>query len=190
MEKLVGVAIFLALCELGWLAAMWAEVRKKRRECARKDARLALAEALVTRLCGAADSLLHMGRFETGSCCCGDDMERHSDPMSCGHTPVDHGEYVARGVYESAVEPARALLAKALPTWLHQKRGTRYHVLDEAVRLNASGKVFDGDNMWLYVDTQTGKLSVRRDSEFTDGRFILLGEDGTWGEEAVPGTGL
>lgn len=22
------------------------------------------------------------------TCCCGDDMETHAEPMSCGHTPV------------------------------------------------------------------------------------------------------
>lgn len=26
-------------------------------------------------------------------CCCGDNMEGHSDPMSCGHSPVDRGSY-------------------------------------------------------------------------------------------------
>ena len=25
----------------------------------------------------------------SGVCCCGDDMEKHADPMSCGHSPVD-----------------------------------------------------------------------------------------------------
>ena len=30
-----------------------------------------------------------------GMCCCGDDMERHPEPMSCGHSPVDHGAYNA-----------------------------------------------------------------------------------------------
>jgi len=25
----------------------------------------------------------------SGVCCCGDSMERHADPMNCGHNPVD-----------------------------------------------------------------------------------------------------
>lgn len=29
----------------------------------------------------------------SGTCCCGDDMDRHADPMSCGHTPVDQWDY-------------------------------------------------------------------------------------------------
>lgn len=42
-----------------------------------------------------------------GMCCCGDDMATHSDPMNCGHSPVDHGQYVA----EQAFERARAAIA-------------------------------------------------------------------------------
>lgn len=30
-----------------------------------------------------------------GVCCCGDNMEGHSHPMSAGHRPVDHGSYMA-----------------------------------------------------------------------------------------------
>lgn len=44
-----------------------------------------------------------------GVCCCGDSMDRHSDPMSCGHSPVDMGDYYA----SNALEAARAALAKA-----------------------------------------------------------------------------
>lgn len=29
----------------------------------------------------------------SGVCCCGDDMKQHSNPMDCGHTPVDSGIY-------------------------------------------------------------------------------------------------
>jgi hypothetical protein len=31
----------------------------------------------------------------TGVCCCGEPMEGHSDPMFCGHSPVDMGAYHA-----------------------------------------------------------------------------------------------
>lgn len=30
-----------------------------------------------------------------GVCCCGESMEGHSNPMDCGHTPLDHGTYIA-----------------------------------------------------------------------------------------------
>ena len=43
-----------------------------------------------------------------GVCCCGDSMDRHSDPMSCGHSPVDMGDYYAG----QALESARAALAQ------------------------------------------------------------------------------
>lgn len=32
---------------------------------------------------------------EDGMCCCGDDMKRHPHPMECGHSPTDHGGYIA-----------------------------------------------------------------------------------------------
>ena len=33
--------------------------------------------------------------IEEGVCCCGDSMDTHAEPMDCGHSPVDHGAYVA-----------------------------------------------------------------------------------------------
>lgn len=44
-----------------------------------------------------------------GYCCCGDDMERHGDPMDCGHTPADAGEYAA----DNVIRDVKALIAKA-----------------------------------------------------------------------------
>ena len=32
--------------------------------------------------------------IEEGVCCCGDNMENHTNPMDCGHTPLDHGTYI------------------------------------------------------------------------------------------------
>lgn len=29
----------------------------------------------------------------SGVCCCGDSIDGHADPMSCGHSPVDQWEY-------------------------------------------------------------------------------------------------
>ena len=29
----------------------------------------------------------------SGVCCCGESMDRHSDPMSCGHSPVDQWDW-------------------------------------------------------------------------------------------------
>jgi len=44
--------------------------------------------------------------MRSGVCCCGDDMETHSPPMNCGHSPVDSGEYYAA----SAIMQTRAAL--------------------------------------------------------------------------------
>lgn len=46
--------------------------------------------------------------IEEGVCCCGDDMKNHSVPMHCGHSPTDHGEYIAKML----VETTRTALAK------------------------------------------------------------------------------
>lgn len=29
----------------------------------------------------------------SGVCCCGDNMDDHADPYSCGHSPLDQWEY-------------------------------------------------------------------------------------------------
>lgn len=44
--------------------------------------------------------------IKSGVCCCGDDMARHSNPMDCGHSPVDSGEYYSA----QTIEVARAAL--------------------------------------------------------------------------------
>lgn len=46
--------------------------------------------------------------FQSGVCCCGSDMSRHEDPMYCGHSPVDSGEYYGK----QTVDAATAFLAK------------------------------------------------------------------------------
>jgi len=64
----------------------------------------ALVESLTALL-----RLIDEFGIKSGVCCCGDDMERHDNPMDCGHSPVDSGEYYS----ESAIEAARAALAQA-----------------------------------------------------------------------------
>ena len=71
---------------------------------AERDTAQSDAEALA-RKCAVADALVEAAgcwlniaahcAIEDGSCCCGDDMKNHPSPMNCGHTPVDHGSYVA-----------------------------------------------------------------------------------------------
>ncbi len=73
-------------------------------------AELAAEKAKVARLgevLKACVSLLERADTAEGVCCCGDNMESHGDPMNCGHSPVDMGDYYAR----KALEAARAAIA-------------------------------------------------------------------------------
>ena len=68
--------------------------------------KLEAAQGLVDALERCIASIEHADMSD-GVCCCGDDMETHSNPMDCGHTPVDAGEYFSR----SATEHARAAIS-------------------------------------------------------------------------------
>ena len=75
------------------------------------EAELAAAqqrEAALTKALEACVASLERVDTAEGVCCCGDSMDRHSDPMSCGHSPVDMGDYYAG----QALESARAALAQ------------------------------------------------------------------------------
>ena len=65
-------------------------------------------EAALTKALEACVASLERVDTAEGVCCCGDSMDRHSDPMSCGHSPVDMGDYYAG----QALESARAALAQ------------------------------------------------------------------------------
>ena len=69
-------------------------------------------DALIKELVGALahiESVVRNCDVACGYCCCGDDMEKHPSPMSCGHSPVDMGEYQA----DLALTTALAALASA-----------------------------------------------------------------------------
>ena len=57
--------------------------------------------ALTEALEGCVAAIEHADMAD-GVCCCGDMMEGHSDPMSCGHSPVDQGHYHSHQVLASA----------------------------------------------------------------------------------------
>jgi Lar family restriction alleviation protein len=59
-----------------------------------------LADPRVSELLEAWLELSGHCSIEEGVCCCGEDMENHSNPMNCGHSPVDHGAYVASHLVE------------------------------------------------------------------------------------------
>lgn len=176
VEVILVCAMILA--EMAWAGWLWMMWRQREAECRKAEARLAMASNHICRLYSACDALLGLGDFATNSCCCGDDMGRHSDPMSSGHVPVDQGEYHARRVAEGAMGPARAWLEMRYSRWHHPKRGTTHHVLAEGIRHNMSTPIRDGDEVVLYQDVASGTLSTRRAGEFLDGRFVLQ-EPGT-----------
>lgn len=80
------------------------------------DAAKAVAVFKATRAAVAELITSHAALLETaerldpteGYCCCGDDMQRHADPMSCGHSPVDAGSYY----HGQTLDRARAALAR------------------------------------------------------------------------------
>jgi hypothetical protein len=62
--------------------------------------------ALVDALDACIANIEHADMSD-GVCCCGDNMDGHSDPMSCGHAPVDMGKHYAH----LAIVKARAAIA-------------------------------------------------------------------------------
>lgn len=73
-------------------------------EAARKLAEERLAKAVEAL--GACIASLERADTSEDVCCCGDNMDGHSDPMACGHVPVDMGDYYA----QSALKSAHAIL--------------------------------------------------------------------------------
>lgn len=48
----------------------------------------------------------------SGVCCCGDDMQRHSNPMDCGHSPRDQWDYLVQCWLEQIEEEDKKLEKK------------------------------------------------------------------------------
>lgn len=49
-------------------------------------------------------TIVENSEISSGVCCCGDDMVTHSEPISCGHTPVDQASYAAHNHYKHVKE--------------------------------------------------------------------------------------
>lgn len=67
------------------------------------------------------DSLLEFIKnapVSSGVCCCGDDMEKHGNPMYCGHNPVDMWDHSVR-CYVEDIEAADAQVRAALAIPAH-----------------------------------------------------------------------
>ncbi len=72
---------------------------------AQEDDLMRTAELIAADLCASGQQVRALVEWAAdifrnctvtdGCCCCGDNMEGHPHPMSAGHSPVDHGSYVA-----------------------------------------------------------------------------------------------
>ena len=79
---------------------------------ARRIARVPLLEAEIIRLTarvidlegalGHCVAAIEHADMSDGVCCCGENMEGHSNPMDCGHSPTDMGEHHAYQVLNLA----------------------------------------------------------------------------------------
>lgn len=81
-----GLTIFILLCLVFYIALPMYESRIWRKQ---KDAEIAELKQAIRQ----SIALLDSAGLENGVCCCGDNMQGHSDPMACGHSPVDSGAY-------------------------------------------------------------------------------------------------
>lgn len=75
------------------------------------EGRAEAAEAKLAKAVGLLEAWINVAAhctIEEGVCCCGDSMDTHAEPMDCGHSPFDHGAYIAKGL----VEETNAILAE------------------------------------------------------------------------------
>lgn len=71
--------------------------------------RLQSLKAELLEIAKSVEGMVSNCDVNSGVCCCGDSMDKHPDPMYCGHSPVDSGIYAA----ESLLKKTRAAIAKA-----------------------------------------------------------------------------
>lgn len=81
-----GLTIFTLLCLVFYVALPMYESRIWRKQ---KEAEIAQLRQVIQHTIAMLDN----ADLESGVCCCGDSMQGHSDPMACGHSPVDSGAY-------------------------------------------------------------------------------------------------
>ena len=74
------------------------------------EAQVRAADALAEKLEGWIGVAANC-TIKSGVCCCGDNMERHGNPLDCGHSPVDHGAYVAMQLIDDTTSALAAYRA-------------------------------------------------------------------------------
>lgn len=104
-----------------------------------RDKQLAAAQAREQQL----RNLLEHAPVSSGVCCCGDSMDRHPDPMVCGHSPVDQWDWAVLSLLketqdttalEAIVEKAGEVMRERAATlWLQCSEEEEWN-LEEAIR--------------------------------------------------------
>lgn len=56
-------------------------------------------------------NFIKYAQVSSGVCCCGDSMEGHPSPMTCGHSPVDMWDYHSGKLLEAYPDDLSALRA-------------------------------------------------------------------------------
>lgn len=72
-------------------------------------------------------NFIKYAQVSSGVCCCGDSMEGHPSPMTCGHSPVDMWDYYSGELLEAYPDDLSALRAHdaeliekcAVTAWMH-----------------------------------------------------------------------
>ena len=85
-------------------------------------------------------SLCSNAAVASGVCCCGDSMDGHASPMSCGHSPCDSGEYYA---YQLSEETDKCLATT--PGDLSALREVCAKVLEEAEQVYSAEQLRSGE---------------------------------------------
>lgn len=64
------------------------------------NARLIAAAPELLAIVKGVLGMLQNCSVTSGVCCCGEEIDRHSRAMDCGHTPVDSGAYYAQSLFK------------------------------------------------------------------------------------------
>ena len=78
---------------------------------AQEAAKSVVPHELPLSLISRAESIFQHCDVSDGMCECGDDMKNHPSPIDCGHSPVDHGQYVIEQWLKNAHE-FKAMIAE------------------------------------------------------------------------------
>ena len=90
--------------------------------------------------------------IESGCCCCGESMDDHSHPMSCGHSPQD----MADGAVNSAIEKTNKALSSPLTTTALNE------LIEKVERLTIERCALETDKSWFkdpcFINTITNDI--------------------------------